>query len=330
MFWKCLQVLLLVSLCGHSSAFDLQGGDRIVVMGNGFAEGMYRHGWLEAALQSAHPDKRLTVRNLGWSGDTPSLQPRELNFGGMEEHLTWLEADVIIAAFGMNESFESEAGIDRFGEELRDWVRAMQSQKFNGETAPRLVLLSPIAHENLGPPLPDGRAHNRDLARYTQRMREVAAENRVAFVDLYAPSLAYYAEGHSRPLTRNGIHPTEYGYWYLTRIIVEQLGLAPQTAVAADASALQQLRRAIWDKNWHFFLRWRPVNMEYIRGRRREPFGVENFPREFDTLDAMISARDAVIQQRAAEVGGHPWRWTPGERELWETLPSHPDAGVRP
>ena len=60
------------------------------------------------------------------------------------------------------------------------------------------------------------------------------------FVDLYAPSLAYYAEGRQRPLTRNGIHPTEYGYWFLTRELLEQLGLSSQNQAAADPGARPQ------------------------------------------------------------------------------------------
>ena len=55
---------------------------------------------------------------MGWSGDTPALQPRELNFGAMREHLARQQADVIIASWGMNEAFEGEAGLARFESDL--------------------------------------------------------------------------------------------------------------------------------------------------------------------------------------------------------------------
>ena len=313
-------VTLLLVVAGPGRALELEAGDRIAIVGNGFAEGMYRHGWLEAALQAAHPEKSLRVRNMGWSGDTPAMQPRALNFGSMTEHLAQQQIDVVIASWGMNESFAGAAGLARFEQDLLAWIDEMQQSRFNGRTAPRLVLLSPIAHEDLGPPLPDGRAHNADIARYTEAMRAIAAGQAVDFVDLYAPSLAYYRRG-GRPLTRNGIHPTEYGYWYLAREIARQLGVAPAAEGAADRDAVQALRAAIWDRNWHFFLYWRPVNMEYIRGRRREPFGVENFPREFKQLNDMVEARDEIIWQRAADVQGAVWDWQPAARELWERLP---------
>jgi len=323
-FLRCMSLCLVyLLLAGRLAALELQDNDRIVIMGNGFAEGMYRHGWLEAALQAAHPEKQLRVRNMGWSGDTPALQPRELNFGSMPEHLARQQAGVIIASWGMNESFAGDDGLAGFEAALQDWVSDMQEARFNGERAPRLVLLSPIAHENLGPPLPDGSVHNTALAQYTEVMRTVSIAKGIDFVDLYSPSLAYYRSGAQRPLTRNGIHPTEYGYWFLTQQIVRQLGIAQVDAPSADPTAVAALRRMIWDKNWHFFLFWRPVNMEYIRGRRREPFGVENFPREFEQLDDMVRARDEAIWDRARSVQGAVWNWQPGRREMWEQLPSY-------
>ena len=62
---------------------------------------------------------------------------------------------------------------------------------------------------------------------------------------------------------------------------------------------LEALREVIRDKNQQFFYRWRPVNAEYVVGRRVEPFGSVNFPGEMKQLDEMVAARDRRIWQRA-------------------------------
>ncbi len=50
----------------------------------------------------------------------------------------------------------------------------------------------------------------------------------------------------------------------------------------------QKLRSTILEKNQEFFYRWRAVNGEYIYGRRKEPFGVVNFPPEMKKLDQIV------------------------------------------
>ncbi len=54
----------------NQQRFALEDGDRVVLLGGGFIErdGIYGH--LEAAMTAHWPAKRVTYRNLGWSGDT--------------------------------------------------------------------------------------------------------------------------------------------------------------------------------------------------------------------------------------------------------------------
>jgi lysophospholipase L1-like esterase len=61
------------------------------------------------------------------------------------------------------------------------------------------------------------------------------------------------------------------------------------------ADAARRLHDLVGDKNQQFFYRWRAVNGEYIYGRRKEPFGVVNFPGEMQQLDRMVAERDARI-----------------------------------
>jgi hypothetical protein len=79
-----------------------------------------------------------------------------------------------------------------------------------------------MRHENLGPPLPDPAAHNRDLRRYAEAMADVARERKHRFIDLF--------EGlgdDGERLTHNGLHLTQYGYWRAAGAIAAALELSP-------------------------------------------------------------------------------------------------------
>ena len=114
----------------------------------------------------------------------PVPQPQKLNPDAPVRknrfELTNTKADVIFAFFGYNESFAGEAGLPKFKQDLDGWLKHTLAQKYNGKSAPRLVLFSPIAHENLNDPnLPDGQANNARLKLYTAAMAEVAKANGV-------------------------------------------------------------------------------------------------------------------------------------------------------
>jgi hypothetical protein len=68
------------------------------------------------------------------------------------------------------------------------------------------------------------------------------------------------------------------------------------------------LRPAIAEKNELFFLRWRAVNGEYIYGRRKEPFGVVNFPGEMQELETLVGDDEARIHALAAAPLRLTWR----------------------
>src|SRR5437588_7135882 len=52
-----------------ADAFELKDGDRVVLVGATMIEREQRYGYWEAALTSRWPDRNITFRNLGWSGD---------------------------------------------------------------------------------------------------------------------------------------------------------------------------------------------------------------------------------------------------------------------
>jgi putative heme-binding domain-containing protein len=207
-------------------------GDRVVYVGGVFAERTDHFGRLETLIQLRKPDLGLTFRSLAWPGDTPSEQPRPLNFGDQIRHLTEQKADVIFLCFGLSESFAGPEGWDDFRSGLETLIKDYQSHRFNGKTAPRLVVVSPIAHENVGGDFPDPTAHNRNLKIYTDAMRSIAQAHNLPFVDLYHPTLALMNEPGGSKLTFNGVHLTDYGDWAVSQLTADQL-FEPAVAIEA-------------------------------------------------------------------------------------------------
>lgn len=274
---------------GH---LELKPGDRIVLIGNTFAERMLYFGHWETRLQARFPEHALVVRNLGWSADELTLRPRSLNFQDHGHTLQDHQPDVVIAAFGFNESFAGEAGLAKFEQDLRAFVQETTTTKYNGESPPRLVLLSPIANEDR----PDrgilaGTANNDRIRLYCAALERIAKEHDVIYVDLFTPTEELYAASE-QPLTINGCHLSDEGYQKLAPLMDEDLfGPAPDP-VKAD---LDRLYAAVQEKNLQFFYDYRAVNGYYIYGDRKNPFGVVNFPAEFAKLRKMIDNRDRRI-----------------------------------
>lgn len=278
--------------------FQLQPDDRISVIGNTLADRMQHDAWLETYIHALHPELDLVFRNLGYPGDELKTRSREENFGSPDEWLTKTQADVVFAFFGYNEALRGEAGLAGFRNDLAEVIDGMLAQKYNGESAPRLVMFSPIAHENLRSHiLPDGSANNANLAKYTAAMREVCEAKSIPFVDLFNPSLKLFASA-SRPLTINGIHLSEDGGREIARVIVADLFGTSKTPLSE--AALLKLRAAIQDRNYEWFSRYRVVDGYNVFGGRSKLawFGQSNadvMMREMEIFDIKTANRDRRV-----------------------------------
>lgn len=318
--------------------FDPKKGSHIVLLGNTFADRMRHYGYFETLLQKSYPDRQLTLRNMGWSADEVGLQPRPLNFPGfrmstpppiekkevgfetykyesapinmpvalnftgLNQDLTEQQADIIFLCFGMNEAFKGKAGLPQFQKDLEVFTNNLRSNKYNGTSAPQLVLVSPIAHEDLGGYFPKPDEHNQNLRLYTDAMRQFALAKNMVFVDLFTPTIARGKNGN--PITINGIHLNDLGYRETAQWMGKQLGFPGKPASFNFASAnAEKLQKVVKMKDAHFFYRWRAVNGEYIYGRRREPFGVIAYPPELRKLNRMAAALDSVIWQLGKSSG---------------------------
>ena len=305
--FACLAVLLYLQTALRAEdpskpmpQLEIRAGDHICIIGNTLADRMQHDGWLETLLQSRFPRHKLVCRNLGFAGDELTIRLRSEGFGSTDDWLSLHKADIVFAFFGYNESFAGQAGLDKFKKDLDDFVKHTLRQKYNGKSTPRLVLFSPIAHENLHDRnLPDGSENNRRIELYAAAMAQVARTNRVPFVDLFKPTRALYAES-PQPLTINGVHLNERG----NRLVAQAIdrALFPQQAEPKrETYALEKLRQAVLDKNFYWFYRYRTVDgFNIYGGRSYEKYaeGQTNrvvMQREMQVLDVMTANRDKRV-----------------------------------
>ena len=286
--------LLTPLLCAVAHAADnpkleLKEGDRILLIGNTFFERDLYHNHFETLVTLLHPDKQLHFRNLGWSGDTvwvnarigssPASNPQTLARTVLE-----LKPNVIFLAYGMNESFEGEAGLARFIEGYNTLLDAL------APTNAKLILISPNYHEDKGRPLPDPSAHNASLKLYTQAIGALAEKRGAIFIDLFTP-LESSAKTKSEPLTENGIHLNSNGYKHAASIMARQLGMEPPPGLAGER--YEKLRAVIKEKNILFFDQYRPQNDMYLFHGRKHEQGRN--AREMPMFTPFIEQKEAEI-----------------------------------
>lgn len=294
-----LAVALLAGMNATGNAAEpvlkLKQNDSIAIIGNTYADRMQHYPWLETYTQAMHPELNLQFRNLGFSGDEITTRPRSANFGSADEWLAKTKADVVFCFFGYNEALRGEAGLESFRTDLAKLIDQMRTQKYNGKTAPQLVVFSPIAHENLhSPHLPDGAENNAKLAIYTDAMKQICDEKSVPFVDLFTVTGQMYKQAE-KPLTMNGIHLENAGYKAVAKHVMKELFGAEK--LPADVS---KLHAAVAEKNYYWFSRYRVVDGYNVFGGRSKLawFGQSNadvMKREMEVFDVMTGNRDKRI-----------------------------------
>ncbi len=297
-------------------------GERIVLLGNGLAERDVYYSRIETELHLRYPEHALFFRNMGKPGDTPAFRPHparvsqwafpggekfhpELNvhhgkgfFPTPDQWLTHLQADTIVAFFGYNESFDGANRTANFEAELDAWVQHTLTKAYNGNAAPRVVLLSPIAYEDQSAKrdLPKGDAENANLTLYAAAMERVAKKRGLTFIDLFTPTKAIYAKAQ-QPFTTGGFVPTEAGYAQLAEILADGIYGHQSRASKADPA---KVHAAVKQKDWFWNNDYNILNGVHTHGQRYNPYGPQNYPDEVKKTREMAALRDALIHNVAS------------------------------
>ena len=322
-----VSILLLSLAVGCSDNQDkatiqIHNKDHIVLIGNNLPSRMMNFGYFETEMYLRYPDSTLFIRNMGDGGNTPGFRPHSARnspwaFPGAEkfqteyandsgsighfptedEWLTSLGADIIIGFFGYSESFQGDKGLQNYKDELHAFIEHTKKQKYNGESAPKLVLVSPIAYEDLSDQmdLPNGTEENKNLKMYADAMAEVAAEDGIAFVDAYEPSKKWM-ESDEKNITADGFQLNEYGYQKLAKLLADEIFGADE---AIADSYREAVHKAVLDKNWFWHDDFKMPNGVHAYGRRYDPFGPANYPFEIEKVREMTADRDTVIWNTA-------------------------------
>jgi len=270
-----------------SLPLELQPGSRIALIGNTLFERSGEFGQFEAMLHKHYGDHQLVVRNLAWSADAINEQPRPANFADTDQHLLHEKADVIFAAFGFNESFAGPRALGAFRRDLTQYLQELKSKAFNGKSAAKIVLVSPIANENIEH-VPAADLNNDRISLYVDVMRIVAKEQNVGFADVFKTT----AEAMNSPgsqLTINGVHLNREGDEVFSKALFQELFDAKPPQVSP------QLVSTVADKNRQFFRRFRPVNTFYYTGGRNKQYGYLDFLPAMRNFDMMVANRDQRI-----------------------------------
>ena len=320
----CLSLLILAAFSAlhftHSSvpALQLKKNTRIVLIGNNLGSRMMNYGHFETELHLRYPEFNLYIRNMCDPGNTPGFRPHssrnspwafpgagkfqtELSvnsdsqgfFDTEDQWLTRLKADVIMAFFGYNESFEGPAGLKNYRSELDAFVKHTLSQQYNGKSKPQLVLVSPIAFEDLSKryDLPNGKKENQNLSLYANVMREVAEANNILFIDVYNPTKSWF-DSAPEPLTIDGSQLTDQGYARFAPLLAD---LAFGKVTVSSVTNQELVKTAVLEKNWMWHNDIKMPNGVHAYGRRYDPFGPDNYPAEIQKVRQLTVIRDTAV-----------------------------------
>ena len=312
--------LLFISFLNYfdKEEVEIPNGAHISLIGGNLGSRMMNYGHFETEMYVRYPEKSLIIRNMCDGGDTPGFRPHasrnlpwafpgaekfqtefakksdsEGHFDSPDQWLTNLKTDIIIAFFGFSESFDGKENLENYKNELNAFIQHTLSQKYNGASAPQLVIVSPTAYQDVTHlmDVPKGDSQNENIWLYAQAMKEVADKNKVTFVDAFTPSKKWYADT-DKPLTIDGMQLNGDGYKKLAVYLTDEIfGSAPSKA-EANRSLIHDM---VMEKNWLWHNDYKIPNGVHVYGRRYDPFGPDNYPAELEKIRQMLTIRDKAI-----------------------------------
>lgn len=203
--------------------FELRHGDRVVLLGNSMVQNDLEYGYVEYALTTRWPERDITFRNLGWTGDTVHGEARSYyttppdSYELLRRQLDEAGPTVVFVAYGANEAYAGKEGVPRFKEGLNKLLDEID------KLDARAVLLSPIPHM-AGKTSEDGLTErNKNLALYSLVIAQTAADRDLRYINLFDPFQDF---NNKELLTTDGVHLNENGYYYLASVMEDQLGLS--------------------------------------------------------------------------------------------------------
>lgn len=291
-----LAIGIILSACTSNSSHEslsFKQNEKVVFLGNAFFENAIDKGEIETVISLGFPNKNITFRNIGWSGDNVYAHARTRARGGgrfgnpddgfsiLNDQIAGLKPDKIFLAYGFNESFDDEAGIDAYRSGL-DELLEMLSQH-----CPELILISTLPMEKgFGIPSDHIDMQNNKLKKYAEKTKELALRGKHRFIDIFTTF------SNEKEYTSNGIHLSSKGYRKAAGLMAEVLAL-PDPVIVIDSEKANQIRNTIIKKNTLFFHRWRPRNDAFVYGERKDEQRIAQ--EEPVQIEPFIAKQEAAI-----------------------------------
>jgi lysophospholipase L1-like esterase len=209
------------------SSFELKSGDRVVFLGNSLFENDFQFGYLEMALTTRFPDKNVTFRNLGWTGDNVFGDARSTftnpptPYQHLIQNITKAEPTVVFLAYGGTEAQEGEAGLPKFTKglnKLLDHIDSLGSKTILLSTIPVMIKDTSVNMTQ----------RNADLELYSTAIAKISKDRGKPFIDIYKPIQEISKKSE---IIENGVHLNETGYYHLAIVLENSLGLKSEKEV---------------------------------------------------------------------------------------------------
>lgn len=316
---------LLPTVSMLASSFELNSGDRVAFLGDAFFERTVRYGQIETALTARWPDRKIVFRNIGWAGDNPEgrarafFDPIEKGFENLKAHLGLAAPTVVVIQYGSMAAFDGREGLASFELKMDALLDAIES-----ETDARIAIISPTPREFKGDILPDPRSLNRDLERYVGALKTLAKERGAFYVDLFNTLETNTERNNIKPITTNGIHLNEYGYFLVAERIVQAFAEYPsaksievtESGTSLEANSIELLNARVSEESLLIELQDERLSLSPFDGdfSRNLTLAIKDLPRGEYRLE---------FEGRVLATGS-AGRWKRGIQLAWE--PSNDQA----
>ncbi len=318
-FSLLVAVLIFFNSCVEKKEplVHIKPNNSIVLIGNNLGSRMQNFGFFETQMHLRFPNDSLKIRNMCDGGNTPGFRPHSSRnspwafpgaekfqvelakvsgsegfFPSPDEWLTELKADIILAFFGYNESFQGAEGLDNFKNELSAFIKHTKNQKYNGISSPKLVIVSPIAFEDLSTKmdLPNGIEENKRLEMYVEGMKQACLDNQIPFIDVFSPTLDWFKSDDDYSI--DGSQLNSKGYEKFATYLADQITGNKKPKKTSERATITEM---VNEKNFYWHNDYKIPNGVHVYGRRHAPYGPDNYPYEIQKIREMTQIRDTAI-----------------------------------
>lgn len=241
--------VLLAALCASGEKagddFFFKDKDAVVFLGDSITEQKLYTTYVEAYTLTRFPDKAFTFRNVGWGGDTAWLRQRahpdekalfaaegkdlddrviKAVGAGLARDVLPLKPTAVTVDFSMNDHAYQTFRPDIFRAHVRSQKEIVDVLKKNGARV-ALMTTQPIEDKR---PDPDKDARNESLSKFSDGIRDVAAQTGALFVDQFNPYMAIMMQARAaKPDAHIGggdaVHPGPPGHTLMAWAILKGL-----------------------------------------------------------------------------------------------------------